>query len=71
MSDNTILTVDVDDAGVTDFEGYFNRVVLALQDEYESMDITSHDLQLRIPVTKPTRWILMPKTCGENTCSQT
>ena len=44
-SDNTILTIDVDDTGVTDFEGYFNHVGLALQDEYVSMDITSHDLQ--------------------------
>ena len=47
-SDHTILTVDVDDAGVTDFEGYFNRVTVALQDEYGSIDITRHDFQLSI-----------------------
>ena len=47
-SRNTILTVDIDEAGVTDFESYFNRVVLALQDEYGSIDITRHNSQLRI-----------------------
>ena len=47
-SRNTILTIDIDKAGVTDFERYFNLVSLALQDEYGSIDITKHNLQLRI-----------------------
>jgi len=47
-SDHTILTVDVDEAGVTDLEGYFNKVTVALQDEYGSIDITRHNLQLSI-----------------------
>jgi hypothetical protein len=47
-SDNTVLTVDVDEAGATDFEGYFNHVTVALQDEYGKIDITRHNLQLKI-----------------------
>jgi hypothetical protein len=47
-SDRTILTVDVDDAGETGLEDYFNRVTVALQDEYGSIDITRHNLQLSI-----------------------
>ena len=47
-SDRTILTVDVDDAGETGLEDYFNRATVALQDEYGSIDITRHNLQLSI-----------------------
>lgn len=47
-SDRTILTIDVDDAGVTDFDDYFNKVTVALQDEYGSVDITRHDFSLSI-----------------------
>lgn len=47
-SDNTVLTVDVDTAGVTDFEGYFNHVTVALQDEYGKIEITRHNVQLKI-----------------------
>jgi hypothetical protein len=47
-SDNTILTIDVDESGATDFESYFNHATVALQDEYGKIDITRHNLQLRI-----------------------
>jgi hypothetical protein len=47
-SDNTILTVDVDEAGATDLESYFNHATVALQDEYGKIDITRHNLQLSI-----------------------
>jgi hypothetical protein len=47
-SRNTILTVDIDEAGVADFERYFNLVPFALRKEYGSIDITRHNLQLKI-----------------------
>jgi hypothetical protein len=47
-SDRTILTIDVDESGGTDLEGYLNKATLALQDEYGSIDITGHNLQLTI-----------------------
>ena len=47
-SDNTILTIDIDNSGVTDFDGYFNHATLALQNEYGKIDITKHNLQLKI-----------------------
>ena len=47
-SRNTILTIDIDQADVTDFERYFNLVPFALRKEYGSIDITRHDLQLKI-----------------------
>lgn len=47
-SDHTILTVDVDENGGTDLEGYFNRATVALQRGYGSIDITRHNFQLSI-----------------------
>lgn len=47
-SRNTILTIDADNAGETDLESYYNHAVLALQDEYGSIDITGHNAQIRI-----------------------
>lgn len=47
-SDNTILTIDIDNSGITDFDRYFNQVTVALQDEYGKIDITRHNLQLKI-----------------------
>jgi hypothetical protein len=47
-SQYTILTIDVDPAAGADFEDYFNKAVLALQDEYGSITITRHSSQLRI-----------------------
>ena len=47
-SQYTILTVDVDPAAGADFEDYFNKAVLALQDEYGSITITRHSSQLSI-----------------------
>jgi hypothetical protein len=47
-SQYTILTVDVDPAAGADLEDYFNKAVLALQDEYGSITITRHSSQLSI-----------------------
>ncbi len=55
QSPNTILTIDIDDAGVTDFDRYFGLASLALGREYESFTITKHNAQLQISVTNTSR----------------
>ncbi len=44
----TTLSIDVDQNYVSDFEQYFNLVVLALQERYGHIEITKHNYQLEI-----------------------
>ena len=47
----TTLSIDVDQAPVTDFEQYFNLVTLGIQKTYGTITITKHNYQLDISKT--------------------
>jgi hypothetical protein len=47
----TSLSIDVDPNPVKEFDQYFNRVTLALQDYYGHITITKHNYQLKISPT--------------------
>lgn len=47
----TTLSVDVDPVRAPDFERYFNLATLAVQNKYESVEITKRNVQLKISVT--------------------
>lgn len=50
-SKNTILSIDVDPAPVADFERYFNLATLAVQNRYQSVEITKRNVVLRLSIT--------------------
>jgi hypothetical protein len=47
----TTLSVDVDPAAAPDFERYFNLATLAVQNKYESVEITKRNVQLKISIS--------------------
>lgn len=47
-SNYTVMSIDVDNGTVTDFEQYFNLVTLALQNKYGHITITKHNYQMKI-----------------------